>query len=331
MQPSTSTTLTDLAHAQCDVLTSAQLTACGLSRNAIAYRCGPRGGWQRPLPRVAVLHNGPPSWEQRYWAAVLYGGGGRRSAVTGRAALALFRLNAVPAPDEVPRIDVLVPRSIRASSRRAAWPRGEVRVLPTRRMPVTLRMNAGLPVAPLLRAVVDAARVGDGGGWEEAALYEAVQGRGVDPSLLAAELRAERCSGRPWVREVLDALGAGARSPAEALARKVLMRAGVAAALWNVRLYLDGRWLADPDAYWPRHGVLFEVDSATHHAPGTGRQGWERTMARHNRIEAAGLKVLDASPRQLRREPGAVVAVVREALAGGPYGPWEQVTVRPPR
>jgi hypothetical protein len=35
--------------------------------------------------------------------------------------------------------------------------------------------------------------------------------------------------------------------------------AGLPHPLWNPRLYLDGDRLADPAAYWPRHGVLLET------------------------------------------------------------------------
>lgn len=262
---------------------------------------------------------------------MLYGSAGGRAVITGRSALALYRLKAAPSPEDVTDIDVLVPRSSHMPSRRAAW-QGEVTILRTRRMPSRVRMNTGLPVAALPRAAVDSVRhIGDGRGdrgWAQSVLYEAVQARGVAPTALAAELRAERIAGRAWVQEVLAALSVGVRSPAEGSAREVLVTAGLPPALWNVRLYLDGQWIADPDVYWPRHGLLFEVDSAAHH---TSRDDWERTMARHNRIEAAGLKVLHASPRQLRREPEALTAAIRAALAGGPYGPWGRVVVRPPR
>ncbi|GAA1903253.1 hypothetical protein GCM10009716_11510 [Streptomyces sodiiphilus] len=322
--------LTAAARAQCDVLTPAQLRAHGVAESTARHRCRPGGPWQRPLPRTVVLHSGPLSWEQRCWAAVLYGEVRGRAALTGRTALALHRLTAVPAPENLRRVNILVPRAAKTQTRRAGWSGGEVVVHRTRRMPPRVRMNAGLPVAPLARAVADAVSGGEPGGGPgpEAAVYEAVQARGVAPAAIAAELREGRRAAPGWLREALADLGAGVRSPAESRARRALTAAGLPLALWNVRLHLDGQWLADPDAYWPRAGVLLEVDSVAHH---TSQDGWERTMARHNRIEAVGLKVLHASPRQLRTDPGAVVAAVRQALAGGPYGPWARVTVRPPR
>jgi hypothetical protein len=209
MQTSTEAALAELARAQCDVLTPAQLTACGVPGSTVQDRCRPGAKWQRPLPRVVVLHNGPLSWQQRYWSAVLYGSAGGRAVVTGRSALALYRLKAAPSPEDVTDIDVLVPRSSHMPSRRAAW-QGEVTILRTRRMPPRVRMNTGLPVAALPRAAVDSVRhIGDGRGdrgWAQSVLYEVVQARGVAPTALAAELRAERIAGRAWVQEVLAAL-----------------------------------------------------------------------------------------------------------------------------
>jgi hypothetical protein len=188
-------------------------------------------------------------------------------------------------------------------------------------------MDHRLPVAPLLRAVVDAVRQ-EGGEQEAGALYEVVQARGVTPEALAAELRAERLARRPGVREVLDDLDAGVRSPAEARARRLVEGADdVPHPLWNPSLFLDGEHLADPDAYWPAHGVMFEVDSLRHHFAVADHQ---RTLARHNRITRAGLMALHVTPGMVREEPERVLADLRELLAGGPYGPWMGAPPRPP-
>jgi hypothetical protein len=57
--------------------------------------------------------------------------------------------------------------------------------------------------------------------------------------------------------------------------------------MYNARLYLlDGTFLAMPDAWWPRAGVAGEVDSLRHHILAKDH---EETMARRNRMEAAGV------------------------------------------
>jgi hypothetical protein len=272
-----------LAQAQCHVATHSQLLALGVPKSTIVHRCSPHGPWQGPLPRVVVLHNGPLSVAQRYWSALLYakgrGGANAPALITGTAALALYRLRAAPAPEDVRVFDVLVPHDCRVR------PRPTVRPLRTRRLPRPRRMDHRLPVAPLLRAVVDAVRQ-EGGEQEAGALYEVVQARGVTPEALAAELRAERLARRPEVREVLDDLDAGVRSPAEARARRLVEGADdVPHPLWNPSLFLDGEHLADPDAYWPAHGVMFEVDSLRHHFAVADHQ---RTLARHTASRGRG-------------------------------------------
>jgi hypothetical protein len=179
-----------------------------------------------------------------------------------------------------------------------------------------------LPAAPLRRAVVDAVRVGGAGGPVRGLLHEVVQSGRVPPGVLAAELRAAKLSGRPEVAEVLREIGEGVRSPAEGLARAVVLQTDLPRPLWNPRLTLDGEFLAVPDAYWREEGVMLEVDSKEHH---WAVAAWEATMARHNRLAALGFQVLHVSPRQLREQPGEVVAALRTALATGPHGPVTRV------
>jgi hypothetical protein len=284
--------------------------------------------WQRPLPGVVVLHSGPLSWQQRYRAALLYAVGRRppgtagRSGpalVTGVAALALYEVRSVPLPERIRDVDVLVPMGYGARSLDG------VRVRRTHRMPQPVLLAERMPAVPLRRAVVDAVR---GGGGHQVAvcglLHEVVQTGRVSPELLAAELRAARLSGRADVAGVLSELEVGVRSPAEGLARGVVLATDLPRPLWNARLTLDGEFLAVPDAYWQAEGVMLEVDSKRHH---WAVADWEGTMARHNRLAAHGFQVLHVSPRQLRERPGEIVAALRVALSTGPHGPVDRVRV----
>jgi hypothetical protein len=319
------------AQAQQQILAAPQLIALGVPNSTLWRRCSPGGPWQSPYPRVVALHSGPLSMNQRYWAALLYAAGrdhpssGRwpGALITGQAALALYRLRAAPAPEDVREFDALVRVERRVASR------GNVRVLRTRRLPQPRWIQPRLPTTPPARAVADAVRQGSDG--SEGAMYELVQTGRVTPDALAAELRAGDLTGAPGVRQVLDDLRVGVRSPAEGLARRVIEGEGEGAEglprpLWNPRLELDGEWLADPDAYWPRLGVLFEVDSVRHHS---GVAEFDATLARDSRITSRGLMVLHATPRRLRDKPHEVLADLRRLLAGGPYGPWGRVVVFP--
>lgn len=316
-----------LARSQQGVATRVQLVAAGVPQRTITHRCR-AGTWQRPLPGVVVLHSGPLTWQQRYRVALLYsgarrgadnGGGAGAALITGVAALALYRVTSAPTPDRVRQVDVLVPPRCGVHSR------GGVRVHRTARTPQAVSLEGRIPAVPLERAVTDAVR---GGGNQVAVpglLHEVVQTGRVPSDRLADELRAAKLSGRADVARVLNEVEAGVRSPAEGLARTVVLGTDLPPPLWNPRLTLDGEFLVVPDAYWPRHGVILEVDSKEHH---WAVQDWEATMARHNRLAALGFRVLHASPGQLRDHPGEVVTALRTALSTGPHGPLARVRVK---
>lgn len=318
--------LDELARRQHNVATRAQLVAAGVPTRTVTHRCK-TGAWQRPLPGVVVLHSGPLSWQQRYRAALLYAVGRRHPApgdragpalVTGVAALALYGLRSAPAPGHVRDVDVLVPMGYGARSLAG------VRVRRTHRIPQTVLLAERLPTVPLRRAVTDAVHAGDACVPVPGLLYEVVQTGRVSPKPLVAELRAAKLCGRADVAGVMREISEGVRSPAEGLARGVVLETNLPRPLWNRRLTLDGEFLSVPDAYWREEGVMLEVDSKEHHWAVTD---WEATMSRHNRLTALGFVVLHVSPRQLRERAREVVAGLRTALATGPHGPVDRVRV----
>jgi len=73
-------------------------------------------------------------------------------------------------------------------------------------------------------------------------------------------------------------------------------------------------FIAKPDGWWPRAGVAAEVDSREWHL---GPAEWERTVARHTLMSAAGIISLHFLPSQIRREPATVVKRIADALEGG--------------
>ena len=74
--------------------------------------------------------------------------------------------------------------------------------------------------------------------------------------------------------------------------------------LFNPRLYLNGTFLACPDAWWQEAGVAVEVDSKEWHF--STEESWQDTMRRHSRMTAAGILVIHVTPKQVRVEPGRV-------------------------
>ncbi|MDV6245613.1 hypothetical protein R3Q17_29640 [Rhodococcus opacus] len=70
------------------VVRAATLERLGVAKGTISARCADGGPWQRILPGVVLLHNGPPTTLQRNLAALEYGG--PDALLSGHAALAAF-------------------------------------------------------------------------------------------------------------------------------------------------------------------------------------------------------------------------------------------------
>ncbi|MEV0218171.1 hypothetical protein [Streptomyces sp. NPDC050704] len=141
-------------------------------------------------------------------------------------------------------------------------------------------------------------------------LHRLVGDLGVDPDVLRSELKAERLARRSDVAVVMRHIQAGTRSSAQAEARSLILDAGLPEPLWNSVLSSASDFLGIPDAYWPDHGVVLEIDSASP----------QRRVP-----EEIGLRVVCASPDQLRYRPRIVLRVLRAALAAGPHGSVSRV------
>jgi very-short-patch-repair endonuclease len=84
--------------------------------------------------------------------------------------------------------------------------------------------------------------------------------------------------------------------------------------MFNARLYAGDVLLAVADAWWPDAGVVAEIDSREWHL---SAEDWQRTMRRHARMTAAGIRVLHFTPEQVRTAPVEVVTTLRAALDVG--------------
>src|ERR1700755_662191 len=76
--------------AQYQVISREQALKCVLRRSTVTTWCKPNKKWQKLLPGVYLAVTGTPTSEQRLVAAMLYAG--KRSVITGSAALRLHRL-----------------------------------------------------------------------------------------------------------------------------------------------------------------------------------------------------------------------------------------------
>jgi hypothetical protein len=291
-----------LLERQRGVISRSQALAMGITDSGLRHRLGAGGRWQSMLPGVYLTVTGQPTSQQRDMAALLYAGPIR--AITGPSALVSWGMTGVQAR----HVDVLVPDGCRRVNRQF------VRVHRTRRMPAQIAYDGAIGYVLAARAVVDTVRGMTDLGEVRAIVAGAVQQRICRIELLAAELPARPISGTAAFRAVLAEVTAGVRSGPEADLRHLILRAGLPVPLFNCSLRRNGTFLAQPDAYWPQHGVIAEVDSWQWHS---GPQAWAETLRRHNRLEAAGLRVLHFSPRQIRTEPGDVVSQIAAALAHG--------------
>ena len=273
-----------------------------MSMGAIKYRIRPGGPWQRMFPGVHRTTRGVPTIDQLDMAALLYAGG--RSMLTGRAALRRYGI----LPQDTGAVDVLVP----LSTRRADL--GHVQIHRTSRLPTRFLMQGPIRFTTIPRAVADAAL-----GTASVREMRAIVAVGVDRGRctsdeLAAELGHSRLRNAVTLRSVIADITRGIRSAPEGDLMDLIGRSGLPAPLYNPSLYLGADFLAKPDAWWEKVGVAAEVDSREHHF---GEADWEKTMQRHARMTAAGIRVLHFTPKRIRTEPDQVVAVIRDTLRTG--------------
>ena len=294
--------LAKLLDRQYGLVSSRQATTLGIGMGAIKYRIQPGGPWQRLFPGVYLTTRGALSPDQKDMAALLYAGD--RSLLTGRAALRRYGI--LPAATDL--IDVIVP----ATSTHADL--GYVRIYRTRRMPVRYFTQGPIRFTTIPRAVTDAAL-----GTTSLRDMRAIVAVGLDrgrctPDDLAAELGRSRLRNGAVLRSVIADMARGIRSAPEGDLMDLLDRSGLPRPVYNPSLYIGSVFLAKPDAWWEAFGVAAEVDSRQYHFD---EADWETTMQRHDRMTAAGIKVLHFTPRRIRAQPDQVVATIADTLRTG--------------
>jgi hypothetical protein len=307
--------LTELLEKQFAVVSRGQLLTLGMTDDAMRYRVRRGGPWQVLLPGVYLGVSGTPNLPQKEMAALLYAG--PRSLITGPVALLHHGMRGGP---DLDTIDVLVP----AVQQRGST--GFVRLRRTSRMPRKIASSGPVRLTPVARAVADTA-------WQltslrdvRAVVAEAVQLGRCTVSQLARELRDGPVRGSAMFRTVLSEVAEGIRSTTEGDLRDLIVAARLPMPLFNPSLYQGTTFIAKPDAWWPDAGVAAEVDSREWHL---GPAEWERTVARHTLMSAAGIISLHFLPSQIRREPATVVKRIADALEGGRTRPSLPISTVP--
>lgn len=273
-----------------------------MTKAALRHRIRPGGPWQIVLPGVYLTDRGSMTPRQRAAAAYLYAG--QAMAVTGAAALAWHGLRR----EQADYVDVLVELGCRR--RDTAF----VRLHRTGRLPGVAYRDGAIRYAPPVRAIADAVRQLRDPADIRAIVAAGVQKGKVQVWQFAQELAGMPIRGSAGLRQALAEVADGVRSTAEGDLVRLIRRARLPEPILNVRLYIDGEFLACPDAWWPRAGVAAEADSREWHL---SPADWERTMLRHARMSAKGIIVLHYPPSRIKADGPAVVAEIRDALEAG--------------
>ncbi|WP_340684297.1 hypothetical protein LCL61_38510 [Amycolatopsis coloradensis] len=277
------------------VAARAKLVALGHSHSSISRRCREGGPWRRPIPGVILLTSATPTKHQLLRVALTHAG--PEAMLTGVQAARLYGVRRLP-PER--RAHTLIPHR----SKVATW--GFAVVERTIHLPEPVEID-GLPVAPLARALIDAARRMDELRSVRAMIHDAVHRGLCTPEELRDELAQASTIGSALPRIVVNALQDGVDSAVEQWLESVVERSDLPKPVRKAELRTpDGVVVGIADAWWPQVGVALQVRYD------------EVSLEPDKRSEmptlvAPGLIVVQVSPAQLRDEPLVVIHDLRAA------------------
>ncbi|RSM52033.1 hypothetical protein DMH03_41505 [Amycolatopsis sp. WAC 01376] len=277
------------------VAARAKLVALGHSHSWISRRCREGGPWRRPIPGVILLTSATPTSRQLLKVALTHAG--PEAMLTGVQAARLYGVRRLP-PER--RAHTLIPHR----SKVATW--GFAVVERTIHLPEPVEID-GLPVAPLARALIDAARRMDELKAVREMIHDAVHRGLCTPEELRDELAQASTIGSALPRIVVNALQDGVNSAVEQWLESVLERSGLPGPARNAELRTsDGEVVGVADAWWPQVGVAVQV----RHAEVALEPG---KVSEAPALVAPGLIVVQVSPARLRDEPLVVIQELRAA------------------
>jgi hypothetical protein len=251
----------ELLLAQDGVISRSQVLEAGETDSDIARRLR-RREWSRIHPGVYVDHNGPPTWDQLTWAAVLYYW---PAALEGSSALHAYKVRGHTPRDGAP-ISVCVDRT-RTVKRRVG-----ITVYQLAGVEALCKMELSPPRQTLEHALLSVAARKKRLDASIAVLADAVQdGRTTpDRSLKALELRP-KLRHRALLREVLSDVDEGVRSVLEHRYLKMVERAhGLPRGERQKPWVLGGR-RGYPDVEYKDLSVLVHLDGKIGHSDSLDR------------------------------------------------------------
>ncbi|WP_089249549.1 hypothetical protein [Rhodococcoides kyotonense] len=302
------------AKAKNQVIRTSVLRAMGVGAKTIGDRTS-GGPWQRILPGLVVLHNGRPTVAQRQTAAVMYGGSD--SMLTGRAGLNLHGFGTKFQANDV---GLLIPH--RQHRKDASF----VVVERTWQSPEATTIS-GLPVAPLNRCLLDAARKMVDEKACTALVAEVLQRGAADVDTLLEELDTGCGRGSAMPRRVLRELSTGAHSVAEVEARELCRLAGLPRMVSNwVILSESGEFIAIADDWEDTVAFALEVESFEHHSSPVA---FDETLQRRAKMQNNGIVIAAVTPRSIRSQPEVVTEHIRCAYQQAKQRPRPNVRAIP--
>jgi very-short-patch-repair endonuclease len=278
--------------------------------DAYVRRMLARGVWARPDPRVVVTHNGPLTWRQHVWVAVL--AAPARSVAAGLTAL---HLEGFTGFDLLP-VHVLIPaRGRRPANGLAVWHRSEV--LPDHHVAPRLP-----PRTTRARSLVDAASWADTDRQARAIVLSVVRQRlvTVQAAFQALDVRLVTRRQKTIAEALHDAAG-GIQSLPEQDFDRLLRRGGLPRPVrQRVLVRVSGTVYLDAD--YDEYALTVEIDGAPH----TDVEAGEADATREHALVITGRRVLRFSAWQVRHRPRYVARVIAEALRSGGWTghptPW---------
>lgn len=295
-------TVAALAETQHGVVAREQLAALGVGRGAIERWLG-RGRLHRLHRGVYAVGHRAVSREGRWLGAVLASGLGAR--LGRRSAGALWEVR----DSSRTRVEVIVPVARR--------PRPGIELFRSPLRPDEVTVHRGIPVTTPARTLLDLAAILSPGALERAVARAEMLRLADATSLEALVARYPRRPGTPALRRLLGGVGPPAftRSELEARFLAFLDAHGLPRPRTNAWLTIGGRAI-EVDCLWAPQGLVAELDGYASH--GT-RTAFESDRARDRALQAAGLRVLRITWRQLEDDPGRLAADL-ERLLRTPHG-----------
>ena len=286
--------IADIARDQRGVVSARQLDRCGIGRRAIDHRLA-RGRLHRVFRGVYLVgHPVAPEWAVETAALLIAPKG---SVVSHHTAAAVW--------DLAPRSRVV---HITVTAGRPD-PRPGLAIHTSRTLEEDCTTSLGLHTTSPARTLVDLAgalgRDGLADAYERAQILRLAD----HDSVAAAIARAGGRRGARTLRAVIAEQPTTTRSRAERRLLRALAAAGLPRPETNVTIHGH-----EVDLLWRRAGLVVEMDGfATHRT----RAAFERDRWRDAELQAAGLRVVRTTWRQLAERPDRVVQLLAATRAHG--------------